>query len=369
MLTPEKVKNVSFQTTGRGSYRSDEVDEYVREVSASYEKVFKENGELIRKISILANKVEEYRKDEDSLRQALFTAQKVADQIVAEAKAGVDGKLEEAETQASKIICEANEKAEQLVTAAQQRSAELVRSTETETAALLKNAAETAQDTISKAETEAKEMLGKVNRQVTHESLVFEMLQKEASAFRSKLLGLYKEHLNLINELPEIASAQMEEAEVSAKEAVESGAPQATEETAATAEAVAEPIEETEPVELEVEIEVELAPEASAEQMTLEEAEASAEEAPAPREESEEAMIFEDISSGRQDDDDDAEEIPEQDDGFVLNVSAMDLSEEEPESDFSDFRIDQVRHFSGTEAAGEKAAERPSSFKSFFKKK
>lgn len=59
MLTPDVVKSKSFQATGRGAYRAEDVDGFFAEVSASYEQMFKENGELIKKISILANKVEQ----------------------------------------------------------------------------------------------------------------------------------------------------------------------------------------------------------------------------------------------------------------------------------------------------------------------
>lgn len=128
-------------------------------------------------------------------------------------------------------------------------------------------------------------------------------------------------------------------------------------------------VEEAEPIEVEMEIEVELASEAPIEQMSLTEADASNDDEAAVIEEPAETMTFEDISSGRENDTDEAEEAPTQEDGFVLDVSAMDLSEEEPENDFSDFHIDQVRHFGGAEVAEEKAEERPSSFKSFFKKK
>ena len=52
--------------------------------------MYRENADLIKKISILAKKVEEYRADEDSLKMALLRAQKLADSIVAEAKETAD---------------------------------------------------------------------------------------------------------------------------------------------------------------------------------------------------------------------------------------------------------------------------------------
>ena len=37
MLTPDKIKGKEFQTTGRGSYRAEDVDSFIEEVYASYE--------------------------------------------------------------------------------------------------------------------------------------------------------------------------------------------------------------------------------------------------------------------------------------------------------------------------------------------
>ena len=82
MLTPETLKAKSFQATGRGAYRADDVDSFFAEVTSSYEQMFKENGELIKKISLLANKVEQYKEEEDSLRTALISAQTLADKSV-----------------------------------------------------------------------------------------------------------------------------------------------------------------------------------------------------------------------------------------------------------------------------------------------
>lgn len=39
------------------------------------------------------------------------------------------------------------------------------------------------------------------------------MLQKESSDFRSKLISMYKEHLNLINDLPALAEEKLAEIE------------------------------------------------------------------------------------------------------------------------------------------------------------
>lgn len=189
MLTPDRIKEKVFQTTGRGSYRSEDVDMFMSEVQASYEQMFKENGDLVRKISILAKKVEEYRADEESLKMALLNAQKLADRIVAEAKETAANEIASVKGETDKLREDAAAEAEMLTA----------------------NAKAEAEKILADANKEAKDILGNINRKVTHESLVYEMIQKEASEFKSKLIAMYREHITLINDLPEIVDEQLDE--------------------------------------------------------------------------------------------------------------------------------------------------------------
>ena len=209
MLTPDKLKEKTFQTTGKGSYRSDDVDSFMTEVSSSYEQMFAQNADLVRKIQILAKKVEEYREDEDSLKMALIDARKLADKIVAEAK-------ENSEAESAKIIAEAREK-----TANAAADAERVVNEANEKAdALLADAKAEAEKIVNDANKEAVEKLGNVNRQITHKTLEFDMLKKEASKFKSELKSMYEKHITLINQLPELAEEMDEDEDTSIYEPV-----------------------------------------------------------------------------------------------------------------------------------------------------
>lgn len=213
MLTPDKIKERSFQTTGRGSYRSDDVDTFLSEVSASYEQMFKENTDLIKKISILAKKVEEYRADEESLKMALFNAQKLADRIVAEAKETAANEVASVKDETDTLRADAARDAAALEENAKNESETMLANARRESDALLASAKAEAEKLVKDATAEAKEILGNINRKVTHESLVYEMVQKEASEFKAKLVAMYKEHINLINQLPEIVDEQLDEEE------------------------------------------------------------------------------------------------------------------------------------------------------------
>ena len=210
MLTPDKIKEKSFQTTGRGSYRAEDVDNFLSEVTASYEQMFKENGDLIKKITLLAKKIEEYRADEESLKMALLNAQKLADKIVAEAK----------ET-AEKENAEINAETARLHEIAEKAVADATENAKAEAEKIVADAKAEAENILNDANAQAKDILGNINRKVTHESLVYEMLQKEASEFKGKLINMYKDHINLINQLPEIVSEKIDEVEEVVEEPVE----------------------------------------------------------------------------------------------------------------------------------------------------
>ena len=87
MLTPQEVAGKSFTKARMGGYNMAMVDEFLDELTEDYTKLYEENGKLKAKLKVLVEKVEEYRSTEESMRSALFAAQKMAATIVDEAKA------------------------------------------------------------------------------------------------------------------------------------------------------------------------------------------------------------------------------------------------------------------------------------------
>ena len=96
MLTPETIASRRFDKQ-MGGYKQDEVEEFLQQVAAEYAQLLSEKEELEGKIEVLAEKVEQYREDEDSLRSALIGAQKLGDSVIRESKAKADQILENAQ--------------------------------------------------------------------------------------------------------------------------------------------------------------------------------------------------------------------------------------------------------------------------------
>ena len=84
MITAKEVRESVFSRSARG-YKVSEIDDFLEDVAVSIEQLCSENESLLKKMELLAAKVQEYREDEDNIRAALLTAQRSADQIVREA--------------------------------------------------------------------------------------------------------------------------------------------------------------------------------------------------------------------------------------------------------------------------------------------
>lgn len=108
MLTVDQIENVSFRKANIGGYRPDEVDAFIDEVVVTVESMKKEKAELVGKMEILMKRIEEYRQDEDSVHNALVSAQKLADQSVKEAREQSEKILNDARAEADRIIADAN---------------------------------------------------------------------------------------------------------------------------------------------------------------------------------------------------------------------------------------------------------------------
>ena len=145
MLNPNDIANKQF-SKGRG-YRAEEVDSYLRQIASDIGELIEEKRDLEKKMMVLADKLEEYKEDEESLRAALLGAQKLGDSVVREAKAKAQSLLEDAEAQAVQLVENAK-------------------------------------------------------KEIERQQQGFVRLQREVATFKSKLQLVYKQHLELISSIP-----------------------------------------------------------------------------------------------------------------------------------------------------------------------
>ena len=109
MLTIDEIKNISFRKASfSGGYKAEDVDAFIEEVIASFEQLKKEKTNLVHKIDRLATRLEEYRADEETVRNALLTSQKMSDACIKEAREKAAKIVRDAEEKAQALLVEAN---------------------------------------------------------------------------------------------------------------------------------------------------------------------------------------------------------------------------------------------------------------------
>lgn len=213
MMTPTQLREHEFKTSGRNAYKADDVDAFIAELSVDYEKMFRENGELIKRVSLLADRLEKYKNDEGDIKNAVVSAQKAAELIVKDAESAASDSRSEAEA----VLSAAKSEAEIIKNDAQRQAiadSELLLSmTRDKAQEIIKKAKEEAGSIILNAKSSASDKVGAATRTVTSETLLYDMLKKEVSDFKASILSQYKAHIELISKLPEIAAEEAKKAD------------------------------------------------------------------------------------------------------------------------------------------------------------
>ncbi len=174
LISIDDAKNIEFKKSVRG-YSTEEVDRFVSEVVATLEQNKKEKVDLVKKLDILAKRIEQYRKDEENVRGALINAEKVKGSAVKEAELKVSSLLEEAKAEAKRIIYDAN-------------------------------------------------------MSVEDQKTNYLKLQADAVVLREQLLAVYNHHIKMLEDLPTAADIGQKKIELDKKYPTEQVAPPVTEE-------------------------------------------------------------------------------------------------------------------------------------------
>ena len=102
MFTPQQIDQISFSRATFGGYDMQQVDEFLEPLTEDYVTLYKENALLKSKMRVLVGKLEEYRKNEASMKDAMVNAQKTCDKMVREAEAKCAQMLSDANATASR---------------------------------------------------------------------------------------------------------------------------------------------------------------------------------------------------------------------------------------------------------------------------
>ena len=102
MLTPVDLETMVFRRGLRG-YRTREVQEFMKRITADYEKLYKENFDLKEKLEALEEQLNAYRQMEKTLNDTLYLAQETANEMKAAGEKKAEVILREAEQRAEQM--------------------------------------------------------------------------------------------------------------------------------------------------------------------------------------------------------------------------------------------------------------------------
>ena len=96
MFTPQQIEQISFGKATFGGYNMDDVDEFLEPLCEDYITLYKENALLKSKMRVLVGKLEEYRKNEAAMKEAVAEAKKTCDKMVHDAEVKCEQMLKSA---------------------------------------------------------------------------------------------------------------------------------------------------------------------------------------------------------------------------------------------------------------------------------
>ena len=187
MLTAPDIKNISFSTTKKG-YNPDEVEAFLDKIESDYHQYEGVINSYKTKIEELQQQIEGYRSSQDSIQNVLLNAQKLADQIVKEAREKSEQIVLKAEANIDAITNQEKELATAFESKATERKAALQKELD---------------DMIAKAEIKAKSINDAAADSVMRQQVLFDKLKVEISNFKIAVTAKYKEHLNILQSIPD----------------------------------------------------------------------------------------------------------------------------------------------------------------------
>lgn len=220
MLSIGDIKRHSFESQKGGKfYDSTEVDSFFADVNetidkltAAYEKAKRDNEELINKIKVLSNKVEEYRNDEDNLRSALLIAQRAADSVVKEAKEEAEKIIADAKSEAQSQFSVIKEETETYVKNCREEADKYLAEAKAEYESAISKAAKESESAISEAKKNAAEILCDAEKKAAAANLSAEKTISEAqeklsslvritSEFKTSVIDVMNQQINLLESI------------------------------------------------------------------------------------------------------------------------------------------------------------------------
>ena len=223
MISSKEIRHLDLTVTQNG-YNTKEVDSVLSECALTIDAYQKENEELYRKMELLAAKIEEYRLEENAIKTALVTAEKMAEKIKKESNDEATELLEKSRQEADSTVSSAKTEADKIISSAREYSSTLIEDKTNEASEIITNAQNKANEAINSAKIVAQDILDQA-KQISEDLISKSKAEKEAyeiltntiksdaKEFIEKVKALYNSELEALN------SANLETSDEDTKQA------------------------------------------------------------------------------------------------------------------------------------------------------
>ena len=108
MFNANEIRQITFEKVVRG-YRPEDVESFMEKIADEFEALAAEKQEIEGQLYILAERIEQYKTEEESIKTTQITAQKLGESIIAESRQKAEAILKDANIRKNDILASAHE--------------------------------------------------------------------------------------------------------------------------------------------------------------------------------------------------------------------------------------------------------------------
>lgn len=188
-----------------------DVEALIKEAAGTIEAYQNENKALYHKLEVLATKIEEYRAEEDAIKTALVTAQKMAEKIKRESNEAAQATIDSANAEAESVITKAREYSSNLIDTKTNEANELITQAQAKANEAINSSKIVAQDILDQAKSISDDLISKSKAEKEAYEILVSTIKNDAKSFVENIKNLYAEQLEILNNAKLESSASKEE--------------------------------------------------------------------------------------------------------------------------------------------------------------
>ncbi|MHC1694464.1 MAG: DivIVA domain-containing protein [Eubacteriales bacterium] len=197
MLPPHELGQKTFTKAMRG-YEPAEVDEYIDFLIENYTELYKISDDYDKKLRAVASRLKSIKDDENTIRNAVVSAQKMSEATIAQANDKAKEIIEQASAVAESITAEANKKSEGVLSDASRKYEKKIGDAQAKADVIVSTAQAKSDALLYSAKQRCAKILSEYRAELRATVQQLTQTKQAAEQFRTDLFDSYKTHIDMI---------------------------------------------------------------------------------------------------------------------------------------------------------------------------